>query len=314
MMANRLDLLLGRRVASALDGRQIDSSTMAAGNGNRSGCANTHCPRSWGPLLKDRRRPIFECDWACSIKCLGALVGAAIRREAGEGPSAETEGVHRHRVPLGLILLSRGWITHAQLRHALDAQRRAGKGRIGAWLIEQCCLEPDLITRALSIQWGCPVLPMEGFDPQAMALVLPRLLADTFGIVPLRVVANQSLYVAFSGQLDAAAAFAIERMSGLKVLGGLSDPAQWQAAQQILYACEFVDTRFERVANVDSMSQRMAAHLSTMQPRASRLVRLHQFYWLRMWMEEGAMRTPGGGLPSTKEDVADRIYTVGREQ
>jgi hypothetical protein len=155
---------------------------------------------------------------------------------------------------------------------------------------------------------------MEGFDPQAMALALPKLLAETFGIVPLRIVANQSLYVAFTGQLDAAAAFALERMSGLKVVGGLSDPAQWQAAQRLLYTCEFADTKFERVSNVESMSRRMASDLSALQPRASRLVRMHQFYWLRMWLEEGAMRTPGGGLPRTKEDVADRIYTVGREQ
>jgi hypothetical protein len=311
-MANRLELLLGRGVARPPAGREVDPSTLISNH--RTVCANLHCSRSWRPFLKDHRRPIFERDWACGRKCLGALVDAAIRREASEAPSAESEVQHRHRVPLGLILLSRGWITQAQLRNALDAQRRSGEGRIGDWLVEQCGLERDLITRALSMQWGCPVMPMEGFDPQAMALALPKLLAETFGIVPLRIVANQSLYVAFTGQLDAAAAFALERMSGLKVVGGLSDPAQWQAAQRLLYTCEFADTKFERVSNVESMSRRMASDLSALQPRASRLVRMHQFYWLRMWLEEGAMRTPGGGLPRTKEDVADRIYTVGREQ
>jgi hypothetical protein len=313
-MANRLELLLGQDVARPLMGREVDPSMMLSGNDNRTRCANVHCSRSWRPFLKDRRRPIFERGWACSRKCLDALVDTAIQREAGEVHSAENEAQHRHRVPLGLILLSRGWITQVQLRNALDAQRRSGEGRVGAWLIEQCGLERHLITRALSMQWGCPVLPMEGFDPQAMALVLPRLLAETFGIVPLRIVSNQSLYVAFADQLDAAAAFALERMSGLKVVGGLSDPTQWHAAQRLLNECEFADAKFERVASAESVSRRIAADLTSMQPRASRLVRLHQFYWLRMWLEQGAMRTPGGGLPRTKEDVVDRIYAIGRKQ
>jgi hypothetical protein len=313
-MANRLELFLGRRATSGLVGREFDSSVVLAGKRGSVACANASCSRSWGPFLKDRRRPIFERGWGCGSKCLRALVDAAIRREAGEVPFAEPEGQHRHRVPLGLILLSRGWITQAQLQQALDAQRHSGQGRVGDWLMEQCGLDQDLITRALAMQWGCPVLPIDGFDPQAMALAIPRLLAETFGIVPLRIVAHRSLYVAFAGQVNAAAAFALERMSGLKVVGGLSDPAQWQAAQQRLSASEFAETKFERVAGVESISQRMASDLTGMQPRASRLVRLHQFYWLRMWLEEGAMRSPGGGLPRTREDVVDRIYTVGREQ
>jgi hypothetical protein len=33
-----------------------------------------------------------------------------------------------------------------------------------------------------------------------------------------------------------------------------------------------------------------------------------------MWLETGAMRSPGGGIPITTEDVVDRLYTVGAEQ
>ncbi len=49
----------------------------------------------------------------------------------GRGPvpreqaSAHPVAAHRHRVPIGLVLLAQGWITHDQLKHALEAQRRA---------------------------------------------------------------------------------------------------------------------------------------------------------------------------------------------
>jgi hypothetical protein len=44
---------------------------------------------------------------------------------------------HRHRIPLGLVMLEQGWITSGQLRQALDAQRGAGAGRLGQWLAHQ---------------------------------------------------------------------------------------------------------------------------------------------------------------------------------
>ena len=65
------------------------------------------------------------------------------------------------------------------------------------------------------------------------------------------------------------------------------------------------------VATHEDLARRVASVVQRMQPRASRLVRVHQFYWLRMWLESGAMRTGDGGVPRTKEDVADRIYVVG---
>jgi len=311
-MADRLDLIVPRRAASTT--RPGNAHGSAPQWTDRAVCGNPQCTRSWLALLKDRRRPVFEQRWGCSAKCVSAIVNSAIRREAGEITPLDQTTQHRHRVPLGLLLLSLGWITHPQLQRALDAQHRSGNGRIGHWLIAESGIDQDLVTRALSMQWGCPVLPMEGFDPEATALAVPRLFVETLGLVPLRVAGGRFLYLAFADSPDASAALAIERMSDLKVESGLVDPSQWAAARQRLLACAFVDATFDRVVNLESMSSNIASTITAMQPRASRLVRLHHFYWLRMWLETGAMSTLNGGLPTSKEDVADRIYTVGSEQ
>jgi hypothetical protein len=44
------------------------------------------------------------------------------------------------------------------------------------------------------------------------------------------------------------------------------------------------------------------------------MVRVREFYWLRMWLESGAMRTEEGGAPGSGEDVMDRVYEVGPER
>jgi Type II secretion system (T2SS), protein E, N-terminal domain len=261
--------------------------------------------------LKDRRRPVFEGQWGCSAGCVETMVEAAVLRVTGGEGGAEGVGGHRHRVPLGLILLAQGWITQVQLQHALSRQRRAGSGSIGRWLMEECGLDQRYVTRGLGVQWGCPVLRAEEFDPDAMALVAPKLLVERLEMVPLRRAGERVLYLSFVDRLDPATALALERMSGLRVESGLVEETEWRVAQRRLCACEFVDSEFESVATHEDLARRVTSVVQRMQPRASRLVRVHQFYWLRMWLESGAMRTGDGGVPRTKEDVADRIYVVG---
>ncbi len=284
-------------------------------------CAGPECSSRWKQVWKDRRRPIFERRWGCSARCMQGIVEAAVRRETG-GRNAELAGGlgaghrhrHRHRIPLGLMLLAQGVITNSQLQHALEAQRRAGTGRIGRWLIDEFGLKEECVTRALSVQWSCPVLPMEGFDPRTTALTAPRMLVEKLGLVPLRIAAERILYLAFEDGMDAAAALAIERMSGLKVESGVMGETQLKAARERLLACEFIDATVEQVESGAILPRIIAATVAKLQPTASRLVRVHEFYWMRMWLESGAMRTADGGVPASGEDVVDRIYTIGNGQ
>src|ERR1700748_3372513 len=127
-------------------------------------CSNAACMSSWTMPWRNRRRPVFEGQWGCSGRCVLAMVRAAVRREQGEsGVTASMLSPHRHRVPLGLLMLAQGWITHPQLQRALAAQRESGSGKIGEWLLSECGVEAELVTRGLSMQWGCPVLTHGGF-------------------------------------------------------------------------------------------------------------------------------------------------------
>lgn len=272
-------------------------------------CGNAECAGGWTVPWRNRRRPIFEGQWGCSGRCVLAMVRTAVRREVGDGAAA-TMTPHRHRVPLGLMMLAQGWITQAQLRKALDAQRENGRGRIGDWLIAECGVEPERVTRALSMQWGCPVLTAEGFSPEAMALTMPRLFAEEFGFLPLRVAGSRILYLGFEDRLDASAALALEQMSDLKAESGLVDETQFRAARRRMLECDAVTMKLEKLADRDVLAGRITAILEQKQPVASRLVRLHEYFWLRIWLESGAIgRT--GTLPITGEDVSDHIFTIG---
>ena len=273
-------------------------------------CGNATCTGGWTRPWRNRRRPIFEGQWGCGGRCVLAIVRAAVKREAGDGGTSASIAPHRHRVPLGLLMLAQGWITHPQLQKALAAQRANGTGRIGDWLRSECGLDAEQIVRGLSMQWGCPVLTTEGFSPEAMALVMPRIFVESYGLLPLRVAGSRILYLGFLDRLDASAAFAAEQMTELKVESGVVEGAQFEAARERLLASAGVEMKLETAEDKDAMAARITAVLEQKQPIASRLTRLHQYYWLRMWLENGALgRT--GSLPVTGEDVTDHIFTVG---
>jgi hypothetical protein len=208
-------------------------------------------------------------------------------------------------------MLAQGWVTPAQLRQALEAQRQNGTGRIGEWLIAECGLESEQITRGLSLQWNCPVLSLERFSPEAMALVMPALFVEEFGLLPLRVAGQRILYLAFEGHLDASASLAVECMAELTVESGVLNEVQFRAARNSLLQCNSIEAKIEKASDADALAARITAVLEQKQPISSRLVRLHQYYWLRLWLENGMKRKPGK-LPESGEDICDYVFSIGR--
>jgi hypothetical protein len=266
-------------------------------------CANPECRSGWLHLWRSRTTPVFEGGWNCSAACTRARVRWAVRREL-EGRISAPEA-HRHRIPLGLTMLEQGWITAAQLRGALEAQRAAGGGRLGHWLERQQGVSEKLVTRALGLQWSCPVLSMDFHDTEALTGLLPRLFVDAFGALPLRVAAGKLLYLGFEDRLDPVLALAIERMTGLRVESGLVQGSLFGPAHT-----RMLGARFPRVALMEASSELGAVYaiakaIEKTRPAEARLVRVHDCLWLRM-----CLRAPSGPVPETTA-VEDLICSIG---
>jgi len=228
---------------------------------------------------------------------------AAVRRELdGRGTSAT---LHRHRLPLGLLMMEQGWITAGQLKQALEAQKSAGNGRLGQFLVRQQGVSEQLVTRALSLQWSCPVLPLEFHDPGALSPLLPRLFVDAFGALPLRVAAGKLVYLGFEERLDPVLALALERMSRLRVESGLVRESEYRPAHQRMLKAVFPRVELLEAASEPALMRALARAVERARPVESRLVRVHDCLWLRMWNKAEA-----GPLPELGS-VQDVIGSVG---
>jgi hypothetical protein len=211
------------------------------------------------------------------------LIEDAVARELGDGAPLEPQK-HKHRIPLGLLMLSQGWITQEQLRRALDAQRQAGgKARIGKWLRQQCDVSEELVTRALSMQWGCPVLSFSGSAPETMSTLIPRLLLDTYGMVPLRNGSGRMAYLAFEDRVDSSVALAAERMNGIRIEPGVVTASQFLRVQERMMRAPFPKVQLMEATSSAEVAEAMAAIIERVRPHQAKLVRMHRYFWLRVW-------------------------------
>jgi hypothetical protein len=205
-------------------------------------------------------------------------------------------------------MLEQGWITREQLRRALEAQKASGNGRLGSWLMRQKSVSEELVTRALGLQWRCPVLPLEQHDCATLTAVMPRLFVDAFGALPLRIAAGRVMYLGFEESLDPILALAVERMNGLRVECGIVRESRFRSAHR-----RMMDARFPSVELVEAVSLPAAAHalarsVERTRPVVSRLVRVHDCLWLRLWL-----RAPEGPLVET-DAIRDVVCSIGGMQ
>ncbi len=303
---NRMPIETGiparERKIAALGGTEtgiISSSVPGAhlARGLLASCANPGCGTGWLHLWRPRTAPVFEGGWLCSPACTAAQIASAVRRELA-GRTAPP--AYRHRIPIGLAMLEQGWITQEQLRGALEAQRAAGAGRLGRWLVHTQGVSEQLVTRALGLQWNCAVMSPEFENAESLAPLIPRLFLDAFGALPLRVAAGKILYLGFEDRLDPVLALGVERMTGLRVERVVVAESAFRRAH-----ARMLDARFPRVELVEASGEQalvrtLARTIERLRPAEARLTRVHDCLWLRMWL----------GRPSGPVPEADAVRDV----
>jgi hypothetical protein len=181
-------------------------------------------------------------------------------------------------------MLEQGWITSEQLRQAVAAQKAAGSGRLGYWLVRQQGVDERLVTRALGLQWSCPVLGLEFHDAEGLTTLLPRLFVDAFGALPLRVAAGRILYLGFEDRLDPALALGVERMTGLRVESGLVQESLFRPAHARMLGAKFPAVELIEATSEPALVQALAKRVERAHPVDAHLVRVHDCLWMRMWL------------------------------
>lgn len=182
-----------------------------------SHCADEQCGASRrfaGWMRSGEDGIVVETEWYCSATCFER---GAIRRFYELLSVPESRARRMHRIPLGLILMSRGVIDQAQLNAALAAQKDAGTGKIGEWLVRLAAIDERQVTKALSEQWCCPVL-RSSIVPPCFTASVPVGLLEHHRMIPVHHSDSPpTTYIAFSEYIDHSVLYGMSQMLRCRV-------------------------------------------------------------------------------------------------
>lgn len=270
-------------------------------------CALNSCTRqhSLWQQITQRRHPrgtLLQGVYYCHPLCLETALREQLSSLHGMAPSTQAA----NRIPLGLLMVARGKLTYVEVRAALEAQRRARYGKIGEWIEKLGFASEREVTKALALQWGCPVAL--SFDPSTSHFPseIPLPILEAFQMIPLNYVAStKTLYLAFGERVDHAALFAIEKILDCRTLpcvaGRESVARQIDAMRQLSRPS---DVEFGPIGDLSEMARIVSSYTARLSPRQVRLSRVGRFIWLRFEVKDKiAQGAQGNGASNTQSDI-----------
>jgi hypothetical protein len=149
-------------------------------------CANLTCRRNriWQTVWGRREGVSISEDWYCSADCFEEAIEAKFTHLLSARDKFEE--TRRARMPLGLLLVSRGVMTGEQLRTAVDRQSELGVN-MGEVVQQLGFASQEQVTSAAAAQWGYPVFSIRS-NSLPFNVRIPKALLELYGILPVHFV------------------------------------------------------------------------------------------------------------------------------
>jgi hypothetical protein len=256
----------------------------------RRHCAHKECPergRLW-PRWRARTEEIeFAGQRYCCPSCAQGAFAEEIRRHL---LLARQENERPYRVPLGLLLVSRGVISSAQLQEALLRQRERPGLRLGSLLLEMRVLGETALTAALGIQWGCPVFPLETSRVyHGCGRLVPFALLQSRGILPAHhSPSTRVLHLAFTQRIDYTLLYAIEQMSGYRAMPCVAPDRLVAEALHRLYVPPSEESVFDSVRGPQEMAHLAAGYAGRLHAARVQIAGAAHHVWFRFENPRGS--------------------------
>ncbi|MGA9643600.1 MAG: hypothetical protein WBQ72_19540 [Terriglobales bacterium] len=245
-------------------------------------CALLSCagPKTiWERLRRRHTGTFLHGKFYCQPRCLETeLVGQISRLRAMSAPVQPA-----NRIPLGLLMVARGKLTHIEVRAALEAQRRARYGKIGEWFEKLGFATEQDVTAALALQWGCPVVSSMDLAAVTSHGSIPLPILEAFHMLPINYAATtNTLYVAFGERVDHAALYAIERILDCRTQACVAPRASIACELETMRQASRPDDVEFVTRDLSEMSRITSSYVSRLSPEEVCLSRIGGFIWLRL--------------------------------
>ena len=194
-------------------------------------CQRSHSLRQ----VSDRKAGIRMGNaWYCSSACFTAAAVADLSELMKAG---WVQGSHTTRMPLGLILMSRGLLTDVQLREVTSEHKELG-GEIGDLLVRRGSVSERQVAAVRATQWGCPLFAMPKHLNRTHIRV-PLTLIQLYSAVPVHLDGGgKLLLVGFIHGIEYGLLYAIEHITRCKTQPCFVTPSDFEVQMHRLVEFE----------------------------------------------------------------------------
>lgn len=278
-------------------------------------CANADCPYSgkfWSAWLHATTAIEFECRKYCGLSCLKSSVSFRVHTLLA---SFHQEKPRTFRVPLGLLLISRGALTQEQLRSALHQQRELGRGRIGDWLLQLGMVNEEQLTQALGQQWACPVFPLE-LQPTKTSWgdLLPVPLLESACAVPVHASPDSRLmHLAFADRVDHTLLYAVEQMLGCRTVACVASANSIaRLLEHLRRTAAREETSFDTLRDPRDVNSTITNYAEELHATRISLARAAAYLWVRFHRNRSTRDLLFRVLPDATTTFSDRLANFAR--
>lgn len=247
-------------------------------------CGNPACPSN---VLRRALTPHnsgvkIGGDWYCRVECLAQVTKGMIE-DLMAAPGKPSKA-HSSRVPLGLLLLSRGILTSEQLRVSLDHQR-SHELDFGAAVQQLGFATQEQVTAAVAAQWACPVFPL-GTRPLEVRMKIPRRFVDLYEMLPVHYAENdRRLMIGFVRSVQHQLLYTIGHITSCTVVPCFVTAREYEvhlnsSASSFDRDCEVV---FDQISETEEIARVTTNYLVQLAAGKVRLGKCRDYLWARIW-------------------------------
>ena len=217
-------------------------------------------------------------QWYCSADCFAAAIKiplAVLSRER------LMDTARNPRLSLGLVMLSKGYLTEDQLRLAVS-QSRAGEPLEDA-LVRLGLASDRELAAARAAQWGFPVLGQDG-SGLTVQVDLPKTFLQGFAAAPVHYApAAKRLLLGFVHQVDHSFLHAIEQIIGCRPEPCFMTPAEFEAQmRQVTAVPDYVEVVVDEPGTPAQMARTLGGFAVEGVAREASVVRCKSWVWARL--------------------------------
>jgi hypothetical protein len=239
-------------------------------------CRNTMLIRS---VPQPRVGVQVGLSWYCSVDCFAE---AALLRLTELWDQRVVEMPHRPRHSIGLVMLSKDYLTSEQLRQAtLQSQLRDEELEVA--LLRLGFANERQVAAARAAQWGCPVLKQERVG-LPVEVDVPLTILRAFSAVPLHYAPNGRLLLGVVHRVEHTLLHALEQMTGCRAEPCFITPAEFDAQlPRVTVAPDCQEVVFEDIMTPTQMAKTLGGLTIEVAAREARFVHCRDYIWTRLF-------------------------------